>query len=152
MRRSNPSKLTKSRRARLKKYQTKIKKYSKFEFQFQINFFFSDCQEYDQVRFRYKGCFKDNTNNRDLPYDMKNFQPAVIISIDQCVSSCSEKYFRYAGLQNGTKCFCGNSYGRYGPEKCNVSIEVVAFKPITVPCKKTRLFAFSLIKWPISLS
>ena len=88
-----------------------------------IHIFFqllTDCQDYDQVRLRYKGCFKDNANNRDLPYDLENFQPLAVISIDKCVSSCSEKYFRYAGLQNGTKCFCGNSYGRYGPDKCNV--------------------------------
>ena len=25
---------------------------------------------------------------------------------------------RYAGLQNATKCFCGTSFGRYGPGKC----------------------------------
>ena len=26
--------------------------------------------------------------------------------------------FRYAGLQNGAICFCGTSYGHYGPGKC----------------------------------
>ena len=26
---------------------------------------------------------------------------------------------RYAGLQNATKCFCGTSFGRYGPGKCS---------------------------------
>ena len=54
-----------------------------------------------------------------MPYEFTDFLTTVNKSIDNCVSACEEKFFIYAGLQNGRQCFCGNSHGRYGPAKCS---------------------------------
>ena len=35
-----------------------------------------------------------------------------------CYSTELIHHSRYAGLQNATKCFCGTSFGRYGPGEC----------------------------------
>jgi hypothetical protein len=56
------------------------------------------------------GCFADR-DQRDL-----NGLPSVYASdANACVQHCAQKGFRYAAKQAGTQCFCGNSYGRYGP-------------------------------------
>ena len=38
--------------------------------------------------------------------------------------------FRYAGLQEGTACACGNSYGKYGQldiDECHVLVILLSF-------------------------
>ena len=65
----------------------------------------------------YLGCFKDETGKPDLLYQspLRNSSK----NISTCVQECSSKYFMYPGLQNAEFCFCGNSFGRYGPsDKC----------------------------------
>ena len=64
------------------------------------------------------GCFPDNKSadpagprGRDL--DGAAFNNSAM-TVKLCVSLCSDIGFKYAGLQNGSWCFCGNKYGRYG--------------------------------------
>jgi len=63
------------------------------------------------------GCFKDagdpqGTANRDLDGSISS-NPAMTNSM--CLSQCSAQGFQFGGTQAGTYCFCGNSYGKYGP-------------------------------------
>ncbi|KAK3744146.1 hypothetical protein QZH41_017962 [Actinostola sp. cb2023] len=63
----------------------------------------------------YLGCYKDdkvpyNQMDRALTYPIKNFFGHKVY----CVNACAQLYFRYAGLQNGYLCFCGNGYNKYG--------------------------------------
>jgi hypothetical protein len=42
--------------------------------------------------------------------------------VQRCINTCGSRGFRYAGLQYGESCLCGNSYGRYGPaNNCTMS-------------------------------
>ena len=36
------------------------------------------------------------------------------MSIEKCIKICRNAGFKFAGLQEGNKCFCGNNYGKYG--------------------------------------
>lgn len=72
----------------------------------------------------YIGCFSD----RGDPYGLKgrDLHGAALfndskMTPDRCMAYCKEKGFRYAAVQYGSQCFCGNSYGRYGKSKsCNM--------------------------------
>ncbi|XP_062577533.1 uncharacterized protein LOC134239370 [Saccostrea cucullata] len=67
------------------------------------------------------GCYADNPHDRDLTYEPFT-DPAVGMWPPMCVHHCFNKGYYYAGLQAQFKCFCGNSYGRYGPATdCNLS-------------------------------
>lgn len=67
------------------------------------------------------GCFADNPHDRDLTYEPST-DPSVGMWPPMCVHHCFNKGYYYAGLQAQFKCFCGNSYGRYGPASdCNLS-------------------------------
>ncbi len=63
------------------------------------------------------GCFKD-TADRDLKgYSFSSRQ----MTVQDCIFMCAHKGYAYAGLQYGSQCFCGNSYGRYGAvNNCNM--------------------------------
>jgi hypothetical protein len=63
------------------------------------------------------GCFADE-NSRDLsgPQQVSSSSQTP----EQCVAWCSSQGFAYAGVQDYNQCFCGNSYGKYGPSTgCN---------------------------------
>jgi len=72
----------------------------------------------------YLGCYGDdkvpyNLQDRALAYHVKNFFGTKI----HCVHACAKRFFRYAGLQNGYLCFCGNNYNKYGrvdDKFCNI--------------------------------
>jgi hypothetical protein len=55
----------------------------------------------------YLGCWRDAVN-RVLPTPIS----APNMTVGKCVASCQDRGFSYAGLQNGSQCFCGNSYQR----------------------------------------
>ncbi len=55
------------------------------------------------------GCYKDESS-RDLS-DQTSLSP---VSVETCVSTCKSDGYAYAGVQYGSQCFCGNSYGKYG--------------------------------------
>ena len=66
------------------------------------------------------GCYQDNVRLHDLPTRLS----MKAVTQELCVRECAirEEGFSYFGLQNGTKCFCGENYGKYGkaPEdKCD---------------------------------
>ncbi|CAH1779946.1 unnamed protein product [Owenia fusiformis] len=64
------------------------------------------------------GCFADNPKNRDLPFVPLGNVGGLTQRV--CVKHCFDRGYHYAGAQNGKNCYCGNSYGRYGPStKCN---------------------------------
>ncbi|WP_456324772.1 PAN domain-containing protein [Desulfonauticus submarinus] len=77
----------------------------------------------DDLSKYYIGCFKDSgdpsgTQGRDLDgfmYGSKDMTP------EMCIDICSKRNFKYASVQYSTQCFCGNSYGKYGPaNNCNM--------------------------------
>ncbi|KAL5493711.1 hypothetical protein EMCRGX_G014930 [Ephydatia muelleri] len=56
------------------------------------------------------GCYKDNIVNRDLQkFIGVSYKPM------SCMKACLE--YTYFGLQFGKECYCGNSYGIYGPAR-----------------------------------
>jgi glucan endo-1,3-alpha-glucosidase len=55
----------------------------------------------------YKGCYGDSASSRDL-----NVVKPGIGTIQECAGYCSK--YEYFGVQFGSQCYCGNSYGRYG--------------------------------------
>jgi hypothetical protein len=59
----------------------------------------------------YLGCFADSTS-RDLsgPSDS-----CVAQTPEQCMAWCAGQGYEYAGVQYGSQCFCGDSFGTYGP-------------------------------------
>ncbi len=67
---------------------------------------------------RYLGCFKDPNN----PFDLDGFlERSKLNDPRRCVATCSARGFKYAGVQYGQSCLCGNGYGKFGPaENCNM--------------------------------
>jgi hypothetical protein len=64
---------------------------------------------------RYLGCFADR-RKRDLT------GPNTVQAGPQaCITYCAEQEFRFASMQNGNECFCGESYGRYGASNACVA-------------------------------
>jgi hypothetical protein len=59
----------------------------------------------------YVGCFADNSS-RDLPYSAYGSSYA---TIETCALACAYYGYAYAGAQAGGQCFCGETYGGYGP-------------------------------------
>ena len=58
----------------------------------------------------YLGCYRDNIKNRDLQkFIGASYKPM------SCMKACLE--YTYFGLQYGEECYCGNSYGNYGPAR-----------------------------------
>jgi hypothetical protein len=67
---------------------------------------------------KYIGCFRDT--NRPFDLDGSLTQGASNTP-EQCIQTCRQKGFPYAGVQNGQSCLCGNTYGRYAQaSNCNV--------------------------------
>jgi len=64
------------------------------------------------------GCYGDNPD-RDLPYE--HYMGIGGGSTQAyCAMHCFNKGYRYAGAQFSYECYCGNTYGRYGPSSmCN---------------------------------
>jgi hypothetical protein len=67
---------------------------------------------------RYLGCFKDPNN----PFDLDGrVERSAQNTPQHCIQSCAAQGFRYAGVQYGQSCLCGNSYGRFGQaNNCNM--------------------------------
>ncbi|BAT72175.1 conserved hypothetical protein [Thermosulfidibacter takaii ABI70S6] len=72
---------------------------------------------------KYLGCFRDKGDPKGLSgRDLNGFifsSPSM--TIYRCISLCADKGFKYAAVQYGSYCFCGNSYGKYGKaQNCNM--------------------------------
>jgi glucan endo-1,3-alpha-glucosidase len=66
----------------------------------------------------YLGCFADSSN-RDLSGNSESLPTQ---SPQVCSAWCGSQGFKYAGVQYGSSCFCGNSYGKYGTATdCNMA-------------------------------
>ena len=83
----------------------------------------------------FQGCFVDKTSTNGQPDHMR-WDPARDLQLNKgasnamtpalCVQWCKEgnatrggRPFKYAGVQAGTFCLCGDSYGRYGAAALN---------------------------------
>ena len=65
------------------------------------------------------GCFRDTNAPVDIDGYLERSQAN---TPSRCVAICKSKGFRYAGVQYGESCLCGNSYGRYGAaNNCNMA-------------------------------
>ncbi|XP_068166159.1 sialate:O-sulfotransferase 2-like [Antennarius striatus] len=57
------------------------------------------------LRTKYIGCYPDNTQNKTLRgYSFVDENMTVL----RCQNNCGERGYKYAGLEAGTMCFCGN--------------------------------------------
>ena len=61
--------------------------------------------------FKYLGCYQDIPTTRDLNGQDVSMQS---MTVDMCTAQCQQSGFPYAGLQMGTRCFCGKVYGSIG--------------------------------------
>ncbi|CAG8557172.1 8112_t:CDS:2, partial [Acaulospora morrowiae] len=71
----------------------------------------------------YKGCFKDSPYCNVRRLDGIQFEEQSM-TVDMCTKYCSQKNYKYAGLEEATQCFCGNSYDSFtalGSEDCGSS-------------------------------
>ncbi|KAH9505703.1 hypothetical protein Btru_055548, partial [Bulinus truncatus] len=66
------------------------------------------------------GCYSDEISDPDLPY-VPIQDSFASVSPASCVAHCYRQGYHYAGVENGTKCSCGNTYGMYGKsDDCSV--------------------------------
>jgi hypothetical protein len=65
------------------------------------------------------GCYRDT----NAPFDLDGFlERSNQNTPERCIALCASKQFRFAGVQYGQSCLCGNSYGRYGSAtNCNMA-------------------------------
>jgi len=59
----------------------------------------------------YQGCYIDNSGSRDLPTQLYS---GAANTVDSCRKLCGTNGYLYAGLQSGSSCFCGNTFGNEG--------------------------------------
>ena len=58
----------------------------------------------------YLGCFADTSI-----FDLDGYlERSAVNTPESCLAICTEKGFKYMGVQYGESCLCGNTYGRYG--------------------------------------
>jgi len=62
------------------------------------------------VQMKFEGLYAF-ANGRDLNKDSKKIAKA---THEACNDFCKKKNYLYAGLQSGSECYCGDSYGKYG--------------------------------------
>jgi hypothetical protein len=58
--------------------------------------------------FGYVGCFRDRMSDRDLPVSRRQK------SLEDCALACSG--FQYFGRQYDNECWCGDTFGKHGPD------------------------------------
>lgn len=64
----------------------------------------------DAGKIGYIGCFKDTSD-----YDLGGFlERSRSNTPERCIATCRAKGFKYAAVQFGESCLCGDSYGKYG--------------------------------------
>eukprot|EP00918_Siedleckia_nematoides_P075449 GHVU01165108.1.p3 GENE.GHVU01165108.1~~GHVU01165108.1.p3 ORF type:complete len:156 (-),score=19.60 GHVU01165108.1:95-562(-) len=72
------------------------------------------------------GCFKESEKERELPF--KIVEKDANMTVPKCVSSCADKGFPLAGIQDGSSCHC-----RYDAYMHNSSI-IQPRSDCSVPC------------------
>ncbi|ESO95476.1 hypothetical protein LOTGIDRAFT_160629 [Lottia gigantea] len=63
---------------------------------------------------KYRGCYKDDWNYRDLSFQMVRYFTSMTREL--CVARCQRLGYVYAGLQKGDECRCGNNFGKHGAD------------------------------------
>ena len=58
------------------------------------------------------GCFIDRIEDRDLERFISEDEQ---ITPGKCISGCRKWGYRYAAIQYGSECRCGDRYGKHGP-------------------------------------
>uniref|UniRef100_A0A8C6ZEL4 Kremen protein n=1 Tax=Nothoprocta perdicaria TaxID=30464 RepID=A0A8C6ZEL4_NOTPE len=78
------------------------------------------------------GCFKDHGEPPPLTGTTETSNK---LTIQTCISSCRRQQFKFAGMESGYACFCGNNpdYWRYG-EAASTECNSVCFGDHTQPC------------------
>lgn len=61
---------------------------------------------------RYIGCYQDVAGQSDFATLL--WSRTSNNSASTCITDCLRRANMYAAMQNGTNCYCGNSFGRYG--------------------------------------
>ena len=61
---------------------------------------------------RYLGCYLDDEEYPD--FSLSVWEEREEKSAHVCVEECAKRGYKYAGVQNGGACFCGNTFGQYG--------------------------------------
>ena len=73
------------------------------------------------------GCFAENRDADPIGTTVRDLDGAAFkdpsMTRELCLSLCSEQGFRYAGLQDGSWCFCGDRHGRYGQSGANCAVK-----------------------------
>lgn len=67
---------------------------------------------FSRKEYQYVGCFRDDKSDRDLPF--LKWSRNRNLDLVACSTLCSG--YKFFARQGNGKCFCGNSYGRHGPE------------------------------------
>uniref|UniRef100_F7FIC8 Kremen protein n=6 Tax=Cercopithecinae TaxID=9528 RepID=F7FIC8_MACMU len=78
------------------------------------------------------GCYKDHGNPPPLTGTSKTSNK---LTIQTCISFCRSQRFKFAGMESGYACFCGNNpdYWKYG-EAASTECNSVCFGDHTQPC------------------
>nr|XP_023502690.1 kremen protein 1 isoform X5 [Equus caballus] len=78
------------------------------------------------------GCYKDHGNPPPLTGASKTSNK---LTIQTCISFCRSQRFKFAGMESGYACFCGNNpdYWKYG-EAASTECNSVCFGDHTQPC------------------
>ncbi|XP_064024846.1 kremen protein 1 isoform X2 [Pogoniulus pusillus] len=78
------------------------------------------------------GCYKDHGEPPPLTGASETSNK---LTIQTCISSCRSQQFKFAGMESGYACFCGNNpdYWRYG-EAASTECNSVCFGDHTQPC------------------
>ena len=99
---------------------------------------------------RYLGCYHDNSSDPDLPELMWDKDEEK--SAAQCVDECSKQNYRYAGVQDGGACYCGNAYGRHdgAPERdCSVLCETTGAHQNCGGVETNAIYRTEIRKFPL---
>jgi len=70
-----------------------------------------DTDDAARQSFKHVGCYKDNAQARDLSFLALN---SSTMTLQLCTTTCLSHDYRYAGVQEGNRCYCGQTFGKYG--------------------------------------
>ncbi|XP_020298847.1 angiopoietin-1 receptor-like isoform X2 [Pseudomyrmex gracilis] len=70
-----------------------------------------------EVYIEYEGCFQSSASDPELPFPSLEYAS----TLTDCITACHSRYYMFAGLMNGQKCYCINKFGQNGlSNSCNI--------------------------------
>lgn len=60
---------------------------------------------------QYLGCFVDQSAKHDFDLFVGDYEQLTPM---QCIVACQKRNYSYAAVQQGSQCYCGQNYGKYG--------------------------------------